>query len=84
MKYVAIDYHIVRDRVEQGDLVVRHVPSSHQLVDLLTKSLSKARFLTLFSKIGVSSGASILQGQSSQIGILPKIENWGKIRIIKS
>ncbi|GAU28735.1 hypothetical protein TSUD_372430 [Trifolium subterraneum] len=37
MKHLAIDYHFVRDLVAANQLQVSHVPSSHQLADLLTK-----------------------------------------------
>nr|KYP76775.1 hypothetical protein KK1_021029 [Cajanus cajan] len=49
MKHIAIDYHFVRDLVNKKELNVSHVPSSHQLVDLLTK-------------IGVTSSITILRG----------------------
>jgi hypothetical protein len=43
MKHLAIDYHFVRDLVAANQLQVSHIPSSHQLVDLLTKPLSSSR-----------------------------------------
>jgi hypothetical protein len=53
MKHLAIDYHFVRDLVAANQLQVSHVSSSHQLADLLTKSLSSPCHNFLKSKIGV-------------------------------
>ena len=52
----------VREKVSQGLLTVHHIPTEHQLADILTKPLSKARFHLLLSKIGVTDGSIILQG----------------------
>jgi hypothetical protein len=41
MKHIQIDLHFVCDLVQQGSLWVRHVHTQDQLVDLLTKPLSK-------------------------------------------
>ncbi|KAL4559075.1 hypothetical protein LXL04_031208 [Taraxacum kok-saghyz] len=64
MKHVALDYHFVREKVTDGSsLHVRHINSYDQLADALTKPLTRAPFQRLRSKIGVSDGSSILQGQ---------------------
>lgn len=54
MKHLAIDYHFVRDLVADKQLNVSHVPTSHQLADLLTKPLSSSRHNFLKNKIGVT------------------------------
>ena len=53
MKHIAIDYHFVRNQVQQGALVVAHVHTRDQLADALTKLLCRARFLELRNKIEV-------------------------------
>lgn len=63
MKHLAIDYHFVRDLVAKNELQVSHVPSSHQLADLLTKPLSRRQHEFLTSKIGVVDPSSILRGR---------------------
>jgi hypothetical protein len=67
MKHIAIDYHFVRDLVAEKKLQVSHVPTSHQLADLLTKPLSSTRHHFLKNKIGVLEDTSILRGL---IGVL--------------
>jgi hypothetical protein len=54
MKHVAIDFHFIRDQVQNRTLRVAHVSSTDQLVDLLTKPLPRVRFLFLLDKIGLS------------------------------
>jgi len=57
IKHVAIDYHFIRDQVQNGVLRVAHVSSADQLADALTKPLHHIRFLDLKSKIGLLSRA---------------------------
>ncbi|KAL6348769.1 hypothetical protein AAG906_033425 [Vitis piasezkii] len=44
MKYVAIDYHFIRDQVQSGALRVTHISSTDQLANVLTKPLPQSRF----------------------------------------
>ncbi|GLT59368.1 hypothetical protein SLA2020_321890 [Shorea laevis] len=62
MKHIAIDFHFVRDLVDQKILLVSHISSKDQLANGLTKPLSSNRFISLRSKIGVTDGSSILWG----------------------
>ncbi|KFK45117.1 hypothetical protein AALP_AA1G346500, partial [Arabis alpina] len=55
MKHIALDYHFVRGHIQKGALRVAHVNTKDQLADALTKPLSRARFLDLRNKIGVTS-----------------------------
>ncbi|CAL8169170.1 unnamed protein product [Prunus armeniaca] len=53
----------VRDHVTRDLLQVSHVSTIDQLADSLTKPLLHSRFQLLRSKIGVSDGATVLQGR---------------------
>lgn len=55
MKHIAIDYHFVRGHVKRGALKVSHGTIHDKLDDALTKPMSRARFLELQNKIGVTS-----------------------------
>ena len=59
MKYVAHDFHFIRDQVESGALRVAHVFSENQIVDALTKPFPRQRFLQLKSKIGLFSALHV-------------------------
>jgi hypothetical protein len=54
-KHVEIDFHFVRDRVADKSLVVRFVPSSVQLADVLTKPLVSAKYQQLCFKLNMRS-----------------------------
>ena len=56
MKHFAIDYHFVHDLVQSSKLLAAHVSAGDQLVDVLTKSLSHTRLLSLCNKISIVSG----------------------------
>lgn len=62
MKHLALDFHFVREKVQQGTLRVTHIKGDDQLADGLTKPLLKDRFHLLFRKIGLNSRPSILRG----------------------
>ena len=43
-KHVELDVHFVREKVAFGDVRVLHVPTRHQLVDIMTKGLLTTLF----------------------------------------
>jgi hypothetical protein len=55
MKHVAIDFHFIRDQVQNSVLRVTHVSLADRLANALIKPLSCAHFLDLKSKIGLLS-----------------------------
>ena len=61
MKHLALDFHFVREKVQDGSIRVTHINGDDQLADALTKPLSSQRFHTLTSKIGLISRSSILR-----------------------
>ena len=65
MKHIAMDYHSVSDKVQNGELRVFHVSTNDQLVDALTKPLTSARIQGLHFKIGVLS-PTILRGHNEK------------------
>ncbi|KAH9689512.1 retrovirus-related pol polyprotein from transposon RE1 [Citrus sinensis] len=52
-KHIELDYHFIREKVADGALVTRFVPSSLQIADVFTKALSKAMFRDFRYKLGV-------------------------------
>ena len=52
-KHIEIDCHLVREKVQNGCLKTLHVASQHQVVDILTKPLFPAQFMTLLAKMGI-------------------------------
>ncbi|CAA6675688.1 unnamed protein product [Spirodela intermedia] len=43
-KHIEINFHFICERVTAKQLQIRFLPSTHQLVDILTKPLLKSRF----------------------------------------
>ena len=52
-KHIGADCHFVRDELISGNLVTKHVPTGHQLADILTKALGKRQFSFLLHKLGI-------------------------------
>ncbi|KAM0072744.1 putative RNA-directed DNA polymerase [Helianthus debilis subsp. tardiflorus] len=52
-KHVEIDFHFVREKVTQQELVVQFISTQDQIADVFTKALPSQRFLFLRSKLQV-------------------------------
>ncbi|KAM1171421.1 hypothetical protein ACFX2G_022146 [Malus domestica] len=61
-KHVEIDYHYIRELVLAGLVKVLYVSTDHQIADIHTKPLSKARFHFLQSKLSLGSPPLSLRG----------------------
>ena len=44
VKHINIRYHYIRERVEEGEIEVRHVASANNLADMFTKQLPRVAF----------------------------------------
>ncbi|KAE8725678.1 hypothetical protein F3Y22_tig00008262pilonHSYRG00055 [Hibiscus syriacus] len=67
MKHVALDYHFIREQVQNGLLQVSHISTADQLADALTKPLARHQFDSLKVKIGLASQSSISRGHDKDI-----------------
>lgn len=52
-KHIEIDCHLVREKIQANIIRTFHVPTKHQLADLVTKPLSTYQFLSLINKMGI-------------------------------
>ena len=52
-KHVELDVHFVREKVAVGDVRVLHVPTQHQLADIMTKGLSSVLFEGFRSSLSI-------------------------------
>ena len=52
-KHIEIDFHFVRERIQYGDLITIHVPTTLQLADIFMKALGRTRFQFLLHKLGI-------------------------------
>ena len=53
-KHIRIRHFYVRERVSEGELLVKRVDTENQLADMFTKPLSKQRLNKLRELIGVN------------------------------
>ena len=54
-KHIKIKYHFVREAEAEKEVRLVHCNSKDQIADILTKALSKVKFETLRTRLGVSS-----------------------------
>ncbi|KAL5757963.1 hypothetical protein ACOSP7_020574 [Xanthoceras sorbifolium] len=52
-RHIEMDYHYIRDKIQDGSVVTRFMKSTHQLADVLTKPLGKELFIPMVRKLGV-------------------------------
>lgn len=52
-KHLEIDYHFIREKIQDGVIKTFHVPTRHELADLFTKPLHQKQFMYLLSKMNL-------------------------------
>lgn len=63
MKHVAIDFHLIREQVQNKELVIKYLHAADQVADILTKQLPCASFERNFYKLGVVNVTTNLRGR---------------------
>ena len=48
-RHISIRYFWIKDRIDQGEVVVEHLPTLDMVADILTKPLQGQRFIRLRS-----------------------------------
>jgi hypothetical protein len=52
-KHIEIRYHYIRDMVQRGALKLQYISKDEQVVDVLTKPLSRIKFEYFRDKLGI-------------------------------
>jgi hypothetical protein len=52
-KHIEIRYHYIRDMVQKGAVKLQYVATDEQTTDVLTKPLSREKFVYFRDKLGV-------------------------------
>ncbi|KAL8119157.1 hypothetical protein AgCh_016606 [Apium graveolens] len=52
-KHIDIRYHFIRDCIERGEFIVKHVCTPEQRADVLTKAMSRVKFEEMRAALGV-------------------------------
>lgn len=50
-KHVEVDYHFIREKIVNSDILVKFLSMHNQLADVFTKGLTSARFVMLQDKL---------------------------------
>ncbi|KAJ4769263.1 hypothetical protein LUZ62_053520 [Rhynchospora pubera] len=66
-KHIELDFHFVREKIQNKRLLVKFICSDDQLGDIFTKSLPKARFQLLRDKLHISPGLFSLRGAVEEV-----------------
>jgi hypothetical protein len=68
-KHIGLKWHFLKDRVEQGTIKLRYLPSSHKVADMFTKPLPGPALTRHRSEI--------LGGQDPMQRFIPWLPSWG-------
>jgi len=52
-KHIEIRYHYIRDMVQKGAVKLQYVATDEKITDVLTKPLSRVKFVYFRDKLGV-------------------------------
>jgi hypothetical protein len=52
-KHIEIRYHYIHDMVQRGALKIQYISTDEQVVDVLTKPLSRVKFEYFQDKLGI-------------------------------
>jgi hypothetical protein len=61
-KHIEVDYHFVREKVLNHDIILKFISTNDQVADIFTKGLGSARFLFLQLKFLVIPSPMSLRG----------------------
>ena len=61
MKHVEMKYHYVREMVQRRAVELQYVPTNEQIVNVLTKSLGRGKFVHYQDKLGVVENVSLVK-----------------------
>jgi hypothetical protein len=52
-KHIEIKYYFIRDTIQDGEVKVQYISTNEQIIDILTKPLSRIKFAYLRNKMGL-------------------------------
>uniref|UniRef100_H3HAK5 Reverse transcriptase Ty1/copia-type domain-containing protein n=1 Tax=Phytophthora ramorum TaxID=164328 RepID=H3HAK5_PHYRM len=70
-KHIDIRYHFVREKVEDGQVVLQYVSTTNMLADMMTKAIPATQFSVLRSKLGIQ-GAIAVESSGSVVKKAPR------------
>jgi len=70
-KHIDIRYHFVREKVEDGQVVLQYVSTTDMLADIMTKAITAVQFEVLRSKLGIQ-GAAAVKSSGSVVKKTPR------------
>jgi len=54
-KHIDIQYHFTREKIESGDIMLEYCQTEDQVADIMTKALTKDKFVRLLKMMGLQS-----------------------------
>ena len=58
-KHIDIRYHFVREKVEEGEVVLQYVSTTDMLADIMTKAITAVQFENLRNRLGIRAPSGV-------------------------
>ena len=76
-KHIEIDCHFTKEKVLDGIIALKYIPTTQQLADVLTKIIPPVHLKPLLNKLGMSYTTPSLRGDDENINsTLPKLKSF--------
>jgi hypothetical protein len=62
-KHIAVRFHFIREKVEDGEVVLEYVPTGDQVADVLTKGLARVKFEHFVDGMGLCRSVHAVDAQ---------------------
>ena len=70
-KHIDIRYHFVREKIEDGEVILEYISTTNMLADLMTKPIPATQFCVLRNKLGVQ-GPEAAESSGSVVKDAPR------------
>lgn len=64
-KHIEIKYYFIRDKVQEGEVNLKYIPTDEQTIDILTKPLSRIKFAYFEEKMGIIEITPLVEREDS-------------------
>ena len=53
-KHIDLPYHIIREAIEDGKIIMEYIPTSKNVTNIFTKTLPKPKFMEFIGMLGLA------------------------------